>query len=71
MQWLNVRWIGLKLSPPLLLGLQEGRYEVGAQKAWKQIEKNPCFYPQEGKPSEEPWDFMDATRVMRDMHMDE
>jgi hypothetical protein len=35
------------------------------------IEKNAGFYPQEGKPSEEPWDVREATRAMKEMHMDD
>ena len=28
MHKMKTKWIGLKLGPPLLLGLQEGRYET-------------------------------------------
>ena len=53
---IKIKWIGLDLSPPLFLRLQEGREEVGEKKEWTEIEKNASFYPQEGKTFEEPWD---------------
>lgn len=45
MQRLKINWIGLKLSPPLLLGLQEGREEEEERKQWANIEKDVNFYP--------------------------
>ena len=51
---MKIRWTTLKLNPPLLLGLQEGRDEAEEQKEWTKIERNVGFYPQEGKPYEEP-----------------
>jgi len=71
MQRLKFKRIGLKLNPPLLLCLQEGRYEAEEHKEWTQIEKNAGFYPQEGKPSEEPWDVEEGTGAMKEMHIDD
>jgi len=34
MQRMQFKWIGLKLNPPLLLGLQEGREEAREEKVW-------------------------------------
>ena len=38
MQRLKVNWIGLKLSPPLLLGMLEGRRKEEEKEQWKDIE---------------------------------
>ena len=35
MQRMKIRWIGCILNPPLLLGLQEGRYEAREKKDWR------------------------------------
>ena len=51
---MKIRWIRLKISTPLLLGLQEGIDEAGEQREWRETERNVGFYPQEGKPYEEP-----------------
>ena len=56
MQRLKVNWIGLKLSPPLLLGMLEGIKEEEERKQWEEIEKHARFYPQEETPSTEAWD---------------
>lgn len=53
MQRLKTNWIGLKLSPPLLLGMLEGRKEEEERKQWEEIEKHARFYPQEETPSME------------------
>lgn len=71
MQRLKFNWIGLKLNPPLLLGLQEGRNEEEQRKEWTKIENNAHFYPQEGTPFQEPWDVREATRAMKYMDIDE
>ena len=39
MQRLKVNWIGLKLSPPLLLGMLEGRREEEEQEQWEEIDR--------------------------------
>ena len=39
MQRLKVNWIGLKLSPPLILGMIEGRREEEEKEQWKDIDR--------------------------------
>ena len=39
MQRLKVNWIGLKLSPPLLLGMLEGRKEEEEKIQWEEVER--------------------------------
>ena len=71
MQRLKIKWIRLKLSHPLLLGLQEGRNQAKEQKVWIDIKVNASFYPQQSTPSEVPWHVREATRAMNDLHMDD
>ena len=39
MQRLKVNWIGLKVSPPLILGMLEGRREEEEEEQWKYIDR--------------------------------
>jgi len=43
-QRLKVNWIGLRLTPPLLLGMLEGRKEEEERKQWEEIEMKVGFY---------------------------
>ena len=43
LQRLKVSWIGLRLIPPLLLGILEGRKEEQERKQWEEIEKDAGF----------------------------
>lgn len=70
LQRLKFNWIGLKMSPPLLLGMLEGRNEEEERKHWEEIERNAGFYPQEEETTAEAWDVMEATKAMKDMDID-
>lgn len=69
MQRMKIRWIGLKISPHLQLGLQEGRDEAEEYMEWIEIERNACFYPQGGTTYDEPWDVKEFTKAMKELHM--
>ena len=71
MQTPKIKWIGLKLSPPLLLGIQEEGNQVEEQKVWTKIETNAGFYLHGGTLNEVPWDVREATRAMNELHMDD
>jgi len=43
MQRQNVNYIGLKLSPPLPLGMLEGRREEEEEEKWKEIDRKARF----------------------------
>ena len=47
MQSLKVNWIGLKLSPPMLLGLLEGTKEEEERQPWEEVEKMVGFHDRE------------------------
>ena len=70
MQRLKFNWIGLKLSPPLLLGMLEGRKEEEEKRQWEEVEKKAGFYEQEEETTAEAWDVKEATRAMKDMDID-
>jgi len=70
MQRLKINWIGLKLSPPLLLGMLEGRKEEEENKQWEEVERKESFYEQEEKTTIEAWDVREAAKAMKDMDID-
>ena len=70
MQRLNVNWIGLKLSPPLLLGMLEGRREEEEEEWWKDIDRKAGFYGKEEQTTSKAWDAREATRAIKDEDMD-
>ena len=70
MQRLKINWIGLKLSPPLLLRMLEGREEEEEKRQWEEVERKVGFYAQEEETTTEAWDVREATRAMKDMDID-
>lgn len=70
LQRLKINWISSKLSPPLLLGMLEGRNEEEERKQREQIEKHVGFYPKEENTSIEAWNVREATREMKYMDVD-
>jgi len=42
----KVNWIGLRLNPPLLLWMLEGRREEEERNKWEEIERKVGFYAQ-------------------------
>lgn len=56
MQRLKVNWIGLKISPPLLLGMLEGRKEEEEKRQWEEVEREEGFYEQEEETTTVAWD---------------
>jgi len=70
MQRLNVNWIGIKLSPPLPIGILEGRKEEEEKRQWEEVERKAGFYEQEEETTTEAWDVREATRAMKDMDID-
>ena len=69
-QQLKVNWIGLKLSPPLLLGMLEGRKEEQEKRQQEEVERKVGFYEQEEKTTAEAWDVREATRAMKYIDID-
>ena len=51
MQAKKIQWLGLKLSPPLLLGLNDERDTDAQDREWENAEKSNGFYPPEGAPT--------------------
>ena len=69
-QSLKVNWIGMRLNPPLLLGMLEGWNEEEERKQWEEIERKGGFYAQEEETTPKAWDVREATRAMKDMDID-
>ena len=69
-QNLQASWIGLKLSPPLLLGLVEGSTEKEEHKQWEEIERKAKFHDSEEDTASEAWDVRIVVRAMKDEDLD-
>ena len=70
MQSLKVNWIGLKLSPPLLLGLLEGRKEEEEKQQWEEVDRKAGFHDKEEDLTSEAWDVREAIMAIKDEEMD-
>ena len=70
MQSLKVNWIGLKLSPPLLLVMLEGRTEEEEQQQWEEVDRKAGFHDKEEEITSEAWDVREATRSIKDEDID-
>ena len=66
----NVNWIGLRLNPPLLLRMLEGKNEEEERKQWEETERKVGLYAQVEETTTEAWDAREATRAMKDMYID-
>ena len=71
MQRMKIQWLRLKLNPPLILGLHEGREKNEDQKEWEEEENNVGFYPPEGTPFELPWDVRETTRALKEIRRED
>ena len=70
LQRFKVSWIGLRLSPPLFLGILEGRKEEEERNKWEEIERKARFYSWEEETTTEEWDVRENNRAMKDMDID-
>ena len=70
MQNLQANWIGLKLSPPLLLGLLEGGKEEEEHRQWEEVERKAEFHDSEEYITIEVWDMREAIKAIKDEEMD-
>ena len=70
MQNLQASWIGLKLSPPLLLGLLEGSTKEEEHKQWEEVERKAGFHDIEEDTTSKAWDVRVAIEAMKDEELD-
>ena len=69
-QNLQASWIGLKLSPPLLLGLMEGSTEKDKHKQREEVERKAGFHASEEDTTSEAWDVRVVVKAMKDEELD-
>ena len=63
----NIRWLGLKLNPPLLLGPTD-KEDIDAQdREWENAEKNDGFYPLGETPTLLPQEIRGAVRALKEI----
>ena len=70
MQNLQASWIGLKLSPPLLLGLMEGSTETDDNEQWEEVNRRVGFHIIKEDTTTEAWDVRVAVKAMNDEELD-
>ena len=70
MQNLQASWIGLKLSPPLLLGLIEGSMEKDDSEQWEEVNREAGFHISKEDTTTEAWDVRVAVKAMKDEELD-
>ena len=70
MQDLQANWIGLKFSPPLLLGLLEGVKEEEEGRQWEEVERKAGFHDREEDIITEAWDVREAIKAIKDDELD-
>jgi len=70
MQNLQANWIGLKFSPPFLLGFPEGVKEVEEDKQWEEVERKVGFHNWEEDITAEAWDVREVVKVINDDELD-
>ena len=70
MKNLKANWIGLKFSPPLLLGLLEGVKEEEEHRQWEEVEKKAGFHDREEDITSEAWHDKEAIRAIKDKERD-
>ena len=70
MQNLQANWIGLKFSPPMLLGLLEGVKEDEEGREWEEVERKARFHDREEDIVAEAWDMREAVKAIKDDELD-
>ena len=70
MQNLQANWIGLKLSPPLLLGLLEGVKAEEEGRQWEEVQRKAGFHDREEDITTEAWDVMEGIKAIKDDELD-
>lgn len=70
MQILKANWIGLKFSPPLLLGLVEGVKEEEEQKQWEEVDRKIGFSDKEEDITSGARDVRESIRFIKDEELD-
>ena len=70
MQSLQANWIGLKLSPPLLLGMAEDSIEDDGSKQWEEVNRTAGFHVNRGDTTSEAWDVRVAVKALKDEDLD-
>ena len=70
MQNLQANWIGLKFSPPLLLGLLEGVKEEEEHRQWEEVERKAGFHDRVEYITSEAWDVREAIKEIKDDEFD-
>ena len=67
MQAKNIQWLGLKLSPPLLLELNDEKDTDAQDREWENAKNNNGFYPLGETPTLLPQEIKGAVKNLKEM----
>ena len=67
MQAKKIRWLGLKLNPPLLLGLTDEEDTDAQDREWENAKKNDGFYPLGEAPTLIPQEIWGDVKALKEM----
>ena len=67
MQAKKIQWLGLRLSPPLLLGLTDEEDIDAQDREWENVEKNDGFYPLGETPTLLPQELRGVVKDLKEM----
>lgn len=67
---LQANWIGLKFSPPFLLGLLEGVKVEEEGRQWEEVERKAGFHDLEEDITAEAWDMREVVEAIKDDELD-
>ena len=70
-QNLKVSWIGLKFSPPILIGLLEGVKEEEEQKEWEEVDRKEVFHNREDDITSKAQDVREAIKAIKDEELNQ
>ena len=67
----NIQWLGLKLSPPLLLGMNDEKDTDAQDREWENVEKKNGFYPLGETPTHVPREIREAIKALKEMQSED
>ena len=67
MQAKKIRWLGLKLNPPLLLGLTNEEDTNAQDREWENSQNNDGFYPLGETPTLLPQELKGVVKALKEM----
>ena len=71
MQARNIQWLGLKLSPNLMLGLSDEKDQDEENRGWEEEYLNDGFYPPKGTPTLLHWEVRGSIKALKEIQKED